>query len=417
MFAKLKNIIFRVNFIFFILSLILIITLSFNSFKPDFHTKLNRNNFNFFGTNSLFIETNNGLKFNWITTNTDVGVYELIASDKSIISSGNTEFGRVHSVFIDHKIKEQLIFKFGGQNESLHEVILQPNSIKTNSIFKNVDSLFIVGDVHGRYNQLINLLKKSHIINTDMNWIAGKSNLVFLGDLFDRGNDVTKVLWFIYELEEKAEKAGGKVHLVLGNHEIMTMSKDLRYVGQKETTIAGVYGLKYDYLFHPNKSFLGSWLSAKPSVIKVDKSILAHGGIIDLGTNSIPEFNQTVRSYLQNPVFLEIMKDYPDSISYDPQEWRNMRYFFYSEDSPFWYRGYVQSDTLGTQLNSMLRKYKSNIHIVAHTPLENITKRYQGKLLTTDLNDAATQLLLLVRNKRNYSTFKIDSLGFISELN
>ncbi len=250
-----------------------------------------------------------------------------------------------------------------------------------------------------------------------MKWIAGKSNLVFLGDLFDRGNGVTKVLWFIYELEEKALKAGGNVHLVLGNHEIMTMSKDLRYIGNKESAIAGVYGLSYDYLFHPNKSFLGSWLSAKPSVIKIDKSILAHGGIIDLGPNSIPEFNQTVSSYLQDPIFLEIMKDHPDSISYDAQEWRNMRYFFYSEHSPFWYRGYVYSDTLGPQLNSMLRKYQSKRHIVAHTPLDSITKKYQGKLLTTDLNDAATQLLLLVRNKRKYSAFKIDSLGSISELN
>ncbi len=64
----------------------------------------------------------------------------------------------------------------------------------------------------------------------------------------------------------------------------------------------------------------------------------------------------------------------------------------------------------------MLRKYHSKIHIVAHTPLESITQKYKGKLLTTDLNEAATQLLLLVRNKNKYAKYKIDSTGTITEL-
>jgi hypothetical protein len=53
---------------------------------------------------------------------------------------------------------------------------------------------------------------------------------------------------------------------------------------------------------------------------------------------------------------------------------------------------------------------------VAHTPLETITQRYNGKLLTTDLNEAATQLLLLVKKRNKYLKFKIDSSGKISEL-
>jgi len=411
-----KNSIFKVKIVFTLLGLILLITVGFDSFKTDYYDNLDQNDLDFFGTNSLFIEKNNGLKFNWITTSNDIGIYELISSDNSIISKGTTPSDRVHSVYIDHKIKENVIFRFGGQNETSNEVKLRPLSLNNSSIFKNIDSLFVVGDVHGRYDQLINLLKRSKIINKELNWIGGKSNLVFLGDLFDRGNDVTKVLWFIYELEEKAEAAGGKVHLVLGNHEIMTMSKDLRYLGSKEAAIAGVYGIGYDYMFHPTKSFLGSWLSSKPSVLKIDKNILAHGGIVDLGTGSIKEFNQDVNTYMQDPMFLDIMEEYPDSSAYDPQTWEKMRYFFYNENSPFWYRGYVYSDTLGPQLNTMLRKYHSKIHIVAHTPLESITQKYKGKLLTTDLNEAATQLLLLVRKKNKYAKYKIDSLGIISEL-
>jgi calcineurin-like phosphoesterase family protein len=411
-----KKTTFKVNVIFALLGLILILSFGFNSVKSNYINNLNRENFDFYGTNSLFIETDNGLKFNWITMSNDIGTYELIDSGNSVIAEGETATGRVHSVSIDHKIKDNLIFRFGGQKDSIIEVRLRPIPMISKSIFKNIDSLFVVGDVHGRYMQLINLLQKSNVINNELNWIAGKSNLVFLGDLFDRGNDVTKLLWFIYELEEEAEKAGGKIHVVLGNHEIMTMTNDLRYIGAKESIIAGVYKTKYDYMFHPTKSFLGSWLTSKPSVLKIDKNLLAHGGIVDLGTSSIEEFNQTVYSYMQDPMFIDIMKDHPDSSKYDPWAWRGMQYFFYNQEGPYWYRGYVNYDTLDAQLSSMLRKYRSKIHIVAHTTLENITQKYDGKLLTTDLDDAATQLLLLVKKKNGYYRYKIDSAGEISEL-
>jgi len=412
-----KNSSIKVKVLFILLGFFGVILFSFDSFKKDQFNHLNQAKFDFTGTNSLFIEIDKGIRFNWITSKDDIGSYELVDSKNTIISKGKTAMGRVHSVSIDYFLKESLIFRFGGENESRFEANLRPIELTKKSVFKNVDSLFVVGDVHGRYDQLINLLQKSKVIDKELNWIAGRSNLVFLGDLFDRGNDVTKVLWFIYELEQKALDTGGRVHLVLGNHEIMTMTNDLRYIGAKESTIARVYKIQYDYMFHPTKSLLGSWLLSKPSVLKIDKSIFAHGGIVDLGTNSIEEFNETVYNLMKDPIFLEIMKDKPDSLKYDIMAWKYMRYFFYNEDSPFWYRGYAYYDTLQSQLNKMLNKYDSKIHVIAHTPVQTITQRYKGKLLTTDLNEAATELLLLVRKKNKYSKFKIDSTGTISELN
>ncbi len=394
----------------------LLFLFSFNSFNSVKKRIMQQEKFNYSGTNSLYIEYDKGLKFNWITSIADVGYYELLDSDNSLISKGETDSGRTHTITIDHKIKSTVTFKFGGINENMYEVKLRTKSVLGDAIYKNVDTVYVVGDVHGRYNQLIDLLINSKVINKDLNWTAGKSNLVFLGDLFDRGNDVTKVLWFIYELEAKAKADGGKVHLVLGNHEIMTMTNDLRYISRKEATIPIAYGTTYDYMFHPNKSFLGLWLSSKPSVLKVNKALFAHGGIVDLGNHTIDEFNQKAFSYIKNPIFLDILKEHPDSTKYDPLLLMEIESFFYSKKSPFWYRGYVNSDTLGVQLNSMLKKYKSKIHVVAHTPLESITQKYKGKLLTTDLNDAATQLLLLIRRKNKFSKFKIDSSGKISAL-
>ena len=368
------------------------------------------------GTYSLFIKSNGALTFNWITSNKDSGYYELLTENQELITKGRTAPSKVHQLKSELTISEPTFFRFGNLSDSIYTVRLKPPKQEYLSIHENVDSVFVVGDVHGRYDELINLLQKSNVIDDSLNWVVENAHLVFLGDLFDRGNDVTKVLWFIYQLEDKADLAGGKVHLVLGNHEIMTMSNDLRYVGAKENAIASTFGIKYNEMFHPINSLLGNWLVNKPAIIKIENAIFAHGGIIDLNTKSIADFNSQVQSYMQEPVFLDIMENSPDTTRYSRELWNQRYSFFYNQYSPFWYRGYVRSDTLNTQLVSMLRKYKSKVHIVAHTPLESITKRYGGKLLTTDLNEAATQLLFLEKKGKKYIPFRIDSNGLVTKL-
>jgi len=396
--------------------MLIIVLLGLNSPNKENKDLVNQKRFIYSGTYGLFIEMDNGLTFNWFTEESDEGFYELLKSDNTTIKKGQTEAGKVHKVRVDYKLKKDLTFRFGGSNGTTHEVRLKPTANLSKSSYKNVDSLYVIGDVHGRYEQLINLLQNSNLIDKDLNWTAGKAHLIFLGDLFDRGQDVTEVLWFIYSLEEKAGASGGTVHLVLGNHEIMTMTKDLRYVNAKELAIATAFGKTYDELFHPTKSLLGAWLRSKPSVLKIDNALFAHGGILDLGTSSLDVFNEQAYTYMKDSLFLKIMSNDSTEVSHDYDKWERMRYFFYAEVSPYWYRGYVNSDTLDLQLDAMLKKYKSKVHIVAHTPLPNITQKYDGKLLTTDLEDAATQLLLLVKKKKKYIRYKIDSSGDMVEL-
>lgn len=368
------------------------------------------------GTYGLYVKKTDHYNFRWITQSEDIGQYEVINAANKIIASGETASARTHSINLDKKTEGPFTFKFGGKNGTMHEVKIRRNFKQDKTTYKKVDSLYVVGDIHGRYDQVTNLLYKAKVIDKDLNWIAGESHIVFLGDVFDRGNDVIKVLWFIYELEEKAALAGGKVHMVLGNHEIMTMTKDLRYVNRKELNIAIAHRLSYDELFHPIDSYLGSWLRSKVSVLKIDKVVFAHGGILDIGPITLEEFNNKAYYYMKEPMYLELMKEYPDSTKYDADHWYQMSYFFYNSEGPYWFRGYVNSDTLNPQLNSMLNKFDSKIHVVAHTTVETITERYDGKLLTTDLDDAATELLLLVRNKNKYRRYKIDSEGLKSEL-
>ena len=368
------------------------------------------------GTYSLYVSLDEGMHFNWITGEETAGTYSLSELGGRVLKSGTTENGRVHTFSIDKQPKIPVRLEFGGESSETESVILYPDFDMPKSTFRKVDSLYVVGDVHGRYDQLSNLLQKARIVDSELNWSAGEAHLVFVGDLFDRGDDVTKVLWFIHKLERQAEASGGKVHVLLGNHEIMTMTNDLRYLSRKEKALSIAYKVGYDFMFHPTKSYLGSWLTHKPSVIRIDDVLFAHGGIPDLGTPKIQEFNEQAYFYLHEDMFLELSKAHADSAAYDAGEWMKRKRFFYSDMSPYWYRSYVTTDTLEEQLDYMLKKYSSKLHVVGHTSLDTIRQRYNGKLITTDLREKATELLFLLRDGRKYSRFRIDSLGQMTEL-
>lgn len=402
--------------VYFLVTLVLGTTIMSFIKHDESNQFLSQNKFKYDGTYGLYVEKTDHFNFRWITQSEDIGRYEILNQNNKVVVSGVTTLSKTHRVDLEKEIKAPFTLRFGGQNEEMHEVHIRTHFHQSKTNYYKVDSLYVIGDIHGRYDQLITLLLKSKIIDEDLNWIAGTSHVVFLGDIFDRGDDVTKVLWFIYALEEKAEEAGGKAHLVLGNHEIMTMTKDLRYLSRKEQNIAVAHGLSYDELFHPINSYLGSWLTSKVSLLKIDNIVFAHGGILDLGPITLDEFNSKAYYYMKEPMYLDMMKEYADSTKYDPDQWMRMKAFFYRSESPYWYRGYVMSDTLETQLNSMLKKHSAKIHVVAHTPLETITQRYDGKLLTTDLKEASTELLFLVRNRKKYTKYKIDSEGIITEL-
>ena len=50
---------------------------------------------------------------------------------------------------------------------------------------------FILSDPHGRMDLMVELLKSHKVIDSDLEWSFGRNHLVVLGDVFDRGEDVT----------------------------------------------------------------------------------------------------------------------------------------------------------------------------------------------------------------------------------
>jgi hypothetical protein len=87
-----------------------------------------------------------------------------------------------------------------------------------------------LGDLHGDYERAISILQSARILDAENQWIGEDAFLVLTGDFLDRGTDVSKVMDLLMELEKKAPKAGGRVLVLLGNHEMMNLIGDLRYV-------------------------------------------------------------------------------------------------------------------------------------------------------------------------------------------
>ena len=99
---------------------------------------------------------------------------------------------------------------------------------------KTSERVVAFADVHGAYDDWVALLKEVGVVDDKLNWSGGKTHLVSVGDLIDRGPGSRQVVELLKKLDAQADAAGGAVHMTLGNHEVMVMTGELRYVSAAE---------------------------------------------------------------------------------------------------------------------------------------------------------------------------------------
>jgi Calcineurin-like phosphoesterase len=93
-----------------------------------------------------------------------------------------------------------------------------------------VERIVAIGDVHGDYTAFRRSLLAAGVIDEDDEWTGGKTVLVQVGDQLDRGDDETSIYETLFKLQDMAPQSGGAVHILLGNHELMNIEMDFRYV-------------------------------------------------------------------------------------------------------------------------------------------------------------------------------------------
>ncbi|GAA5888691.1 hypothetical protein JCM6882_009052 [Rhodosporidiobolus microsporus] len=99
--------------------------------------------------------------------------------------------------------------------------------------------ILAVGDIHGDMPHLMRILRRAELIDLKGQWIGGDSILVQTGDIVDRGKDTIAIYRFFQTLRPQAERAGGAVVSLLGNHEIMNALGDWRYVTKEDIASFG----------------------------------------------------------------------------------------------------------------------------------------------------------------------------------
>lgn len=248
--------------------------------------------------------------------------------------------------------------------------------------YEQVSKIFAISDIHGEFEPLVSLLQAAGIIDDTRHWTWGDGHLVINGDIFDRGDHVTECLWLLYRLELEARTKGGRVHVLLGNHETMVLQRDLRYVNDKY--MAGVVratGVDYTDLFGPDME-LGRWLRTKHTVIKLNRLLFVHGGIpprLIAGGADIDRVNRLARETL-------------DSRSYEIAFNGELRdHYGHSDKGPFWYRGYHRMQegryprATSAQVDSVLDAFDARAVVVGHTGVDQVTSLYEGRVFALDI--------------------------------
>lgn len=280
-------------------------------------------------------------------------------------------------------------------DDALRQTFIYGKTLPVTAERPHADSLFVFGDTHGEFDSVRLLLRNAGLIDDQSRWSGGRKQIVFLGDVVDRGAHVTPLLWFLYRLEREAHAAGGAVHLLLGNHEVMVMLGDLRYVHPAEQRIAKAHNVSYQQLFHPQQSVLGRWLASKPAVMKIGDLLLTHGGVSTDFIGETPEsLAKTLTENIRDGIFVAHV-DTTKKVRVDSTHLARWENFFWGERSLFWYRGYAQSDTLAEDLTRTLKGFKASAMVVGHTPQQTMATRYNGKLIIAHPRRPGSELLLI----------------------
>lgn len=298
---------------------------------------------------------------------------------------------------------DDLVCYIDAINESF-AVKLKDNISTEQSVYSAPEKMLIVSDIEGNFKGFQMILAGAGVIDKNYNWIFGSGHLVLVGDFFDRGLNVTETLWLIYKLEAEAENAGGKVHFILGNHEMMNLKGRLKYVRQKY--IVNADSMKFDYnSWYGADSELGRWLRSKNAVEKIGDYIFVHGGI---SKNFPAEYDiETINKMTR------------ECIDKTFEEGTMSKDIFIGSGGPLWYREIAEQKETQEELENTLKRFGAEKMIIGHTILsDSVSYLYSKRVIAIDLEHEVntSKGFMLALYFQNGNFYSIDNSGKITEL-
>lgn len=276
-----------------------------------------------------------------------------------------------------------------------------------------VERVVAIGDLHGDYQQYLNVMQSAGLLDKKGKWIGGETHLVQTGDVTDRGDDSRKIIDHLIKVSREAKKKGGYVHMLIGNHEAMNMIGDLRYVtpgefasyksrnAQKlqdkqwqvqlewlqanlpdfDASQVDIYKaqwlekvplgwVEHRITWSPGGEY-GTWVEENPAAIQINDSIFLHGGI----SARYCKFSLAALTEQMHTALVNFDPANSDTIVDDPL-------------GPIWYRGLAQQEETAvfTQtVENILNRYAAKRMVIGHTPTGGVVwPRFDQRVIAND---------------------------------
>lgn len=157
-----------------------------------------------------------------------------------------------------------------------------------------------IADLHGDYDRTVEILKAAGLVDPGtLAWVGGDATLVQTGDIVDRGDRAKEIYQLFFRLADEARSSGGQVINLLGNHELMNLQGDLRYVSEGDfLNFGGKDQRERDWA---PTGWLGQRVRQFPVAAKAGDVLFVHAGLspqfLD-GTRGLSGLNDDVHSAL-----------------------------------------------------------------------------------------------------------------------
>lgn len=295
-----------------------------------------------------------------------------------------------------------------GRSPERDSVPAPPPPSSRQCIWQNVDKVIAIGDLHGDYEHFVAILQDDDIklVDEGLHWIGGKTHLVQIGDIMDRGEHAKDIFDLIKKLEKEAVQSGGMVHMLIGNHEEINITEQafdfqdtvtvsqfkdfLRddYKKQKEAEFQKKVGpggntdgewkklmddpeAQAEYFEHFN-TYYGRWIAEEHNaVIKINDTVFVHGGINE-------KYSKMKLQDINNRYYAEFLRAF-----------RGERFrptILWDQEGPLWFRELATwGDPFRPEVDKILANLGANHMVVAHTPVVvDSMKRFSGKIYIID---------------------------------